>query len=158
MQGTYEFMSDGLLDAARYCCDYLQSPVDDLYSFYHTLQWAAVFHNQEFADKDIFVPPYLKGLRENLLGDYRSSTTLKIIDHSTLRPRDYGSVVANCQPLLRAWNLELQNLRADWKDCQYALEEQKTKAEIYIPLFLTFAVRGVAVLAELVHKYTKDMD
>ena len=158
MQGTYEFMSDGLLDAAKYCCDYLQSPVDDLYSFYHTLQWAAVFHNREFADKDIPVPPYLKGLRENLLGDYRSSTTLKITNRLPLRPHVCGSVVANCRPLLRAWNLELENLGADWMECQYALEEQKSKAEIYIPLFLTIATRGVAVLAELVHKYTKDMD
>jgi hypothetical protein len=37
------------------------------------------------------------------------------------------------------------------------LQEQKTKAEIYTYLYSTFAVRGVATLAEFVHKYTKDM-
>ena len=160
MQGTYEFMSDGLLDAAKYCCDYLQSPIDDLYSFYNTLQWAVVFHNQEFADKDNLVPPYLNGLRENLLGDQsnRSFATSKITNRLPLRPHVCGSVVANCRPLLRAWISELQDLESDWMECQYALERQKTVAEIYVSLFTTFAVRGVAALAELVHIYTKDMD
>ena len=158
MQGTYAFMSDGLLTAATYSRDYLQSPIDDLFSFYHTLQWAAIFHNQEFVGKK--VPFELQLLRRSLLGDQnsRSFATSKITDRSTLRPSDYGSVVTNCQPLLRAWNSELQDIRADWMECQYALERQKTVAEIYVSLFTTFAVRGVAALAELVHIYTKDMD
>ena len=122
------------------------------------MQWAAIFHNQEFAAKDI--PFELKLLREKLLGDQdnRLHVTTKITALLPLRPREYGSVLANCQPLLRAWDLELQVLLTDWSNCQYELEGQDIKAETYIPLFLTFAVRGVAVLAELVHKYTKDMD
>ena len=151
-------MSDGLLKAAKHCREYLQSPVDDLYSFYHTLQWAAVFHNQEFDDKNIPVPPYLKGLRENLLGNSRSSTTREITALLPLRPHKYGSVLANCQPMLRAWDLELQRLQVDWMDCELELEGQETKSEIYIALFTTFAVRGVAALAELVHIYTKNID
>ena len=150
-------MSDDSLIASKYRRDYLQSPVDDLFSLYYTMQWAAVFHNQEFVAKD--VPSKLKLLRENLLGTHndRSSTTFTITS-SSLRPHEYGSVLANCRPMLRAWNSELQNLKDDWNDCQLALEGQETKAEIYILLFMTFAVRGVAILAELVHKYTKDMD
>ena len=67
MQGTYyEFMSDDNLTAAACNEDYLQSPVDDLLSFYYTMQWAAVFHNQEFIAKD--VPSKLKLLCKNLLG------------------------------------------------------------------------------------------
>ena len=153
-------MSDDLLIAVEYRRDYLQSPVDDLYSFYHTLQWAAVFHNQEFAAKDIPIPSYLEELREKLMGnqDNRLFTTSTITALSPLEPCEYGSVLVNCQPILRAWNAELQVLLADWKKCQRELKGQDTKAEIYIPLFLTFAVRGVATLAELVHKYTKDMD
>ena len=37
-------MSDDILTAAEDGLDYLQSPLDDLFSFYYTLQWAAVFH------------------------------------------------------------------------------------------------------------------
>ena len=37
MQGTYEFMSDELLEAMELGGDYLQYPVDDLLSFYFTM-------------------------------------------------------------------------------------------------------------------------
>jgi hypothetical protein len=151
-------MSDDILTAADSGYDYLQSPVDDLYSFYYTMQWAAVFHNQEFAAKD--VPPKLKLLRENLLGTRynRLWTTTEIIARIPFKSREHGSVLANCQSVLRAWYSELEGLKADWIGCQDALEGQETKAEIYISLFSTFALRGVATLAELVHKHTEDMD
>jgi hypothetical protein len=137
--------------------DYLQSPVDDLLSYYYTLQWAAVFHDREFAATD--VPHGLEILREQLLGPQveRLFATIKITAPSSIRPYEFDSVVTQCRPVLRAWNSELQVLRDDWEKCQYKLEGQETKAEIYIPLFLTFAVRGVATLAELVNQYTKDM-
>ena len=157
MQGTYQFMSDGILTAVEDGRDYLQSPVDDLYSFYYTMRWAAVFHDREFADKDI---PYgLQKLREKLLGTQMDRSTEITDDPSLLRPREYGLFVAKCQPLLRAWHSELRFLRVDWKVSQFELEEQETNAEpeIYIPMFLTFALRGVAILAELVHKYAKEM-
>ena len=121
------------------------------------MRWAAVFHDREFADKDI---PYgLQKLREKLLGTQmdRSFVTTEITDPLLLRPREYGLFVAKCQPLLRVWHSELRFLRVDWKVCQFELEEQETNAEIYIPMFLTFSLRGVAILAELVHKYAKEM-
>ena len=151
-------MSDDILTAAEYGRDYLQSPVDDLYSFYYTMQWAAVFHDQEFAAEDI--PFELKILREKLLGTQmdRSFATSKITAPLSRTPLEYGSVLSTCQPVLRAWYLELQNLEVDWNTCQSKLRGQKTKAEIYISLFSTFALKGVAALAELVHKHTKDMD
>ena len=152
-------MSDDMLTAAEYHLEYLQSPVDDLYSFYYTMQWAAVFHEPEFATaRDI--PLELNILRQKLSATQmdRLFVTLQITDPLSLRPREYGQVIAKCQPLLRAWYSELRVLRADWKSCQFELEEQETRAEIYIPLFSAFALRGVATLAELVYKYTKDMD
>jgi hypothetical protein len=158
-------MSDDMLTAAEHRRDYLQSPVDDLYSFYYTLQWAAVFHDGEFDGKDI--PFELKLSREKLLGtqDNRLFTTTRITAPSSLTPLAYGSVVTQCQPVLRAWYLELQGLNEDWIKCQSKLRGresklrgQETKAEIYISLFSTFALRGVAALAEIVHKHIKNMD
>ena len=148
-------MSDDSLIASEHRRDYLQSPVDDLYSFYYTMQWAAVFHDQEFAAKEISFD--LKFLRESLLGTQndRLYVTSQISDSP---PLECGSVVSNCHPMLRAWYMQLQGLRADWKGCLSKLKGRETKAEIYKHLFSTFAVRGVATLAELVHKYTKDMD
>ena len=152
-------MSDGVLTAAQHSLDYVQTPIDDLYSFYYTMQWAAVFHDQEFAAKDI--PIELKLLRDSLLGTQndRFFTTNRITDMDPpLQSHEYGSFLAKCQPLLRAWYFELQGIRADWRGCQAELKGQETKAEIYIPLFLTFAGRGVAKLAELVHVCTENMD
>ena len=59
-------MSDDILVVAEYSRHYLQSPVDDLYSFYYKMQWAAVYHDHEFAAKDI--PFELKLLRKRLVG------------------------------------------------------------------------------------------
>ena len=149
-------MSDGILSAAQSGARYLQSPVDDLYSFYFTMQWAAVFHNVEFATKD--VPLNLEVLRKYLLGNQhnRLFVTSEIIDPLPLKPGEYGSFLAKCQPLLRAWYSEMQNLRVDWYGCRDGLEKQEVTVtgEVYIPLFLTFAVRGVASLAEVVRKHT----
>jgi hypothetical protein len=156
-------MSDDMLTAAELRLDYLQSPVDDLYSFYYTLQWAAVFHDRDSKD----VPLKLKLLREKLLGtqDNRSFATTGITAFSSLTPFEYGSVLTQCHPVLRAWHLKLQALREDWIKCQSKLRGresklrgQETKAEIYISLFSTFALRGVAALAEIVHKHIKNMD
>ena len=151
-------MSDDILTAVECHDDYLQSPVDYLFSFYYTMQWAAVFHNQELSTKE--VPSKLKLLRDKLSGtqDSRSFVTSKIIALPPLEPDKYGSYLVNCQPMLRAWYSELQVLLADWNKCRLELRRRETNAEIYISIFLTFAVRGVATLAELVHKYTKDMD
>ena len=157
-QGTYQFMSDDILEAAEGGSDYLQSPIDELFSFYYTMQWAALFHEQEIGANDI--PIKLKRLREKFLENNRLSGTTEIINKITLwTPRhEYGPFLASCQPVLRAWYLELQDLSRLWRDCEYELNGQEMKAEIYLPLFLTFAVRGVAILAELVHEHTKNMD
>jgi hypothetical protein len=152
-----------MLTAAEHRLDYLQSPVDDLYSFYYTLQWAAVFHDRDSKD----VPLKLKLLREDLLGTKkdRSYATTGITAPSSLTPPAYGSVLTQCQPVLRVWHLELQGLKEDWEKCESKLRGresklrgQETKAEIYISLFSTFALRGVAALAEIVHKHIKNMD
>ena len=143
-------MSDDILTTAEYRRDYLQSPVDDLFSFYYTMQQAAVFHDQEFVAEDI--PFDLNILRENLVGSDRSSTTLQIITPSLYTPLGYGSVLTDCQPVLRDLYFELQGLNRDWTKCQFELRGEDT---IQIPLFSTFALRGVAMLAELVYRILK---
>ena len=151
-------MSDDMLTAAEDFLDYLQSPLDDLYSFYYTMQWAAVLHDKEFADKDI---PYgLKKLRQKLSATQmdRLFVTHQITAPSSISPLEYGSVLTQCQPVLRAWYWKLQGIKEDWEKCQSKLSGQETNAEIYIPLFSAFALRGVATLGELVYNLTKDMD
>ena len=151
-------MSDEILTAAELPRIYLQSPVDDLFSFYYTMQWAAVFHDQEFAATDI--PSELEYLRKKLLGirDNRLVATIDITAPSPLSPLRYGSFLTQCQPVLRDWYLELRGIRADWIECQSKLHGQDLDAKVYISLFSTFALRGVATLAEIVYKHTRDME
>ena len=151
-------MSDDMLTAAEYHLEYLQSPVDDLYSFYYTMQWAAVLHDKEFAHKNI--PFELKILRGNISGTRkdRSFATHEITYPSSISPLKYGSVLTQCQPVLRAWYWKLQGIKEDGEKCLSKLPGPETKAEIYIPLFSTFALRDVTILAELVHEYIKDID
>ena len=52
--GYLSVHADGKMTAKEYGCDYL-------FSYYATMQWAAVFHDEEFAAKDI--PFDLKILR-----------------------------------------------------------------------------------------------
>ena len=59
-------MSDGILTVGEYDRDYFQSPVDDFFSYYYTMQRASFFHDQEFAANGI--PFVLKILREDFLG------------------------------------------------------------------------------------------
>lgn len=61
-----KFMSDGILTVGEYDRDYFQSPVDDFFSYYYTMQRASFFHDQEFAANGI--PFVLKILREDFLG------------------------------------------------------------------------------------------
>ena len=95
MQGTYEFMSDDMLDAADLGVGYLQSPVDDLFSHYYTMQWAAAFHATA-GD----IPLHLTKLREDLSGIQRSNATKRIVLFSP-RKNDYGQFLVDCQPFLR---------------------------------------------------------
>ena len=157
MQGTYEFMSDHLLEAMELGVDYLQSPVDDLFSFYFTMQWAAAFNKNEFTAKAI--PLHLDYLRQGLSGnkDSRSSATIKIIYHAELEEDRYGQFLVSCQPFLQSWYPSLQVLNAEFRKCHSQLRKSKLESEsdAYTALFSIFALKGVTQLAELVHSYMK---
>jgi hypothetical protein len=154
MQGTYEFMSDDLLEATELGDPYLQSPVDDLFSLYYTMQWAAVFHHREFAD-DKDIPPRLRALRKEVSGStpLRNSATHRITVPEKLDSRQYGQFLVDCHPFMRDWHSSLMSLRDNWKESQFQLEGQDS-AGVYPSLFPIFAVQGVAQLAELVAQYT----
>ena len=106
------------------------------------MQWAAVYHDHEFAAKDILFE--LKLLRKNLLGtqDNKSFATTEITTPSSLSPLDYGSLLTQCQPVRRAWHLELRGIKDDWKKCQSKLRGRNIETMVYISLFSTFALGG----------------
>ena len=158
MQGTFEFMSDDLLRATEGDTSYLQSPVDDLFSFYYTLQWAAVFHNGEFTTgKD--VPSYLRGLRKDISGDQRARATYTIITTVALEVDECGQFLVDCHPFLRNWHFSLRDLVHKWTRTQswFKKSGMKESGSMYPSLFLWLAAEGVAQLAELVDTHISHM-
>ena len=158
MQGTYEFMSDELLRAMELEVGYLQSPVDDLFSFYFTMQWAAAFNNTKFSNAET-IPLDLDWIRQGLSGSCaeRSLATHKIIDPAKLKEDRYGQFLVGCHPFLRSWYSSLLGLNDEFQECHSQLQESNLESEndAYTALFLRFAVQGVAQLAQLVHSYLK---
>ena len=158
MQGTYEFMSDELLRAMERGAGYLQSPVDDLFSFYFTMQWAAAFNNEKFPKAEV-IPFDLGCLRQSLSGnkDSRSSATIEITRPAKFQKDRYGQFLVSCKSFLRSWYLSLQALEAEFQECHSQLQESNLESEsdAYTALFSIFALKGVTQLAELVHSYLK---
>ena len=97
MQGTYAFMSTQLLQTAKGGVDYLRSPVDDLWSFYFTMQWAATFNNKNFPNAEA-IPFELDSLRQDLSGNYadRASATVDIVHPAKLKEDQYGQFLVSC--------------------------------------------------------------
>jgi len=148
-------MSDELLEAAELGVGYLQSPVDDLFSHYFTMQWAAAFNDKEFATPEA-VPLHLDRLRQDLSGSraHRLLATHLISRPAKLKADRYGRFLLSCHPFLRSWYSSLLALNDEFQEC---LQNFKLEDRTYADLFSLFAVKGVAQLAELVHTHTQNM-
>ncbi|KAF7325785.1 hypothetical protein MKEN_00429000 [Mycena kentingensis (nom. inval.)] len=154
--GTSEFMSNRLLDAKAKQIPFLHSPIDDLFSFYYSTQWAAAFHGDD-------VPSDLQSLRSDLAsgGGQRArgtETIRELVSTAGLRAQ-YGRFLILLVPVLKLWNAKLVELQGEWRVAQEELEARELPAqemkEMQTILFLAFGYRGIAEFAELV-KSNKD--
>jgi hypothetical protein len=149
-------MSKGLLKAATLHRPYLQSPVNDLWSFYYVAQWAAVFNKTKFSGTTN-VPATLTDLRLLIAGSSsdRALGTREVTDPGLDRA-EYGHFLADCSCVLREWEWTLRQLAADWK---VAKVDELMRGIIYKachPHFRSFTNRGVLELLQLVQKYFPD--
>jgi len=155
-QGTYEFMSQNLVNAVRASRPYLHSPVDDLESFYYTAQWAVVFNDGARGGKHN--GDGVREFREMISGNRRSDAILMVLsNHPSFwerREQEYGAFFTNSAALLRPWFEKLNVLIADWKllVAQAKLEDTKVKEHL-IDNFFIYSYRGVAEYFELIHEY-----
>jgi hypothetical protein len=146
-------MSDGLLTAARLGNHYLQSPVDDLWSFYYVAQWAAVFNNTNFPDSTLPTDD-LKDLRDLISGSqYERCSGTRTITDPGLDPTEYGQFLVECSSILREWDSKLRQLTASWKAAKV---NGLTDGDLYnarYPHFRNFTNRGVLELLQLVQQH-----
>ena len=138
-------MSFELLQAMRFGEPYLQSPVDDLWSFYYVAQWAAVFNNANLVTP---IPERLKQLRTHLAGSLQERTTAtNIITDNRLKPASYGQFLANSCSFLSQWAAKLKILTRDWQESQDDGGDHKLYES-----FCDYTNRGVLELVQLVQK------
>jgi hypothetical protein len=106
-------MSRDLHKAQTQNQSYLQSPVDDLWSFFYVGQWAAAFNNESLDPSGL---PDLLVLRNKLAGsvDTRKSATTDVAEQWELQPSVYGPFFAKSHALLRVWRTKLVEL-SNWE-------------------------------------------
>ncbi|KAJ8503339.1 hypothetical protein ONZ45_g10942 [Pleurotus djamor] len=135
--GTRQFMSKPLLDSIEFSEFYLQSPVDDLCSFYYVGQWAALF-NQGAEDQNRTLSPRFLKLRNSVDGSAEARTSATA---------DVGK-----SPLGGILKHTLRSLLVDnWIEAK-APGQDLVGAEahqFYMPLFFKFAYRGVKEYLEI---------
>jgi hypothetical protein len=143
-------MSDQLLDAAILDKPYLQSPVDDLISFYYVAQWAAVNNTRDFPDPTA-VSDELRLLRQRLGSSSERERGTSMITSGVIRPALYGKFLADCRPILQEWRQKLVTLTNDWAEAiESVAPDVEDQYKTYYPLFCEFTDRGVLEVLELV--------
>jgi len=136
--GTAEFMSRGLILAACENEPYLQSPVDDLFSYFFVSLWAVIYHRED----SLGAPAGLTRLRESLIRstDSRTAATSDVASHTKLKVDRYGQFLVSCQPFLKEWYDKLDMLRAKWMELLDSDPSKDTLAESFCDLYETGVV------------------
>jgi hypothetical protein len=159
LQDYYEFMSSGLLRSVRLSEPYLHSPVDDLESFYYTVQWAAVHNDGSSAGEQ--ETDALKTLRAKLSdsADIRFQASLLVHRIRPNNPEDiqkFGAFLAKLQPVLKEWYPSILTLMRSWRTVKDGADEADISG-YYIRHALVFAYRGVADYLKIVHKHRESL-
>ena len=141
-QGTPEFMSTQLWTAIERGETYVQSPVDDLQSFWWATLWAAVYNPRSSTDENI------QDWRGQLGSDDRTKVRDAVTRSSTLEDMEVGLVKA-ILPLLWKWDGSLDELWVDLKHAVAARVGGADEAERKRLLFYRFAYRGVTEFVTL---------
>ena len=153
-------MSSGLLRSIRLSEPYIHSPVDDLESFYYTMQWAAA-HN-EASGTGRRETDDLEILRARLSGsgDNRFQATLlvhRINPNNEEDVRAFGAFLAKLQPVFKEWYPSILALMKSWRTVKDGVDGTDV-SQYYIRHALIFAYRGVADYLKIVHKHRKSLE
>ena len=151
MQGTYEFMSDDLQETLRSPHDYLHSPVDDLFSFYYTTQWAVAFNDGASGGR--YQGNEIERFREMITGELRSLATSNVRDSARAK---YGPFFNQSLALLSPWIAKLFGLQRDWDSVMDEAEGLKgvERGEYLGQKFLIYGYRGVEEYFKLLHEHS----
>ena len=149
-------MSSGLLRSVRDSEQYLHSPVDDLESFYYTMQWAAVTNDGSESGKHKSDDIEALRTRLNHNADMRFQATLSIHKIRPANQEDvqkFGAFLAKLQPVFKEWYPQILALIKSWRTVKDGADGADDVSRYYIRHALVFAYRGVSDYLKIVHKY-----
>ncbi|KAJ6543851.1 hypothetical protein B0H19DRAFT_1308661 [Mycena capillaripes] len=148
--GTREFMSLQLQSAMETNATYIQSPIDDIQSFFWLAVWAVLFNDklQEPSSKEA-------QWRSSLIsGDYEKKATFTSELAASDFERGYSAVGTQLLPILQLWWSNLQTLFRDWRrvlnKVEYNEISQQEVSNFYKHHFHLYALRGVKEFLVLV--------
>lgn len=143
-------MSTASLLAIRKGTTYLQSPLDDLYSFFWTAVWATLFNPKGARSTDEIL------WREDMRGTYsvRDAIATEMRDKAIVASAEHSRIVTDMLPIFGDWWIALDAMRVEWlKFAVHAPTAENESSRFYLPQFNTFAHRGVVKFAQIVHKH-----
>ncbi|KAK7033675.1 hypothetical protein VNI00_012675 [Paramarasmius palmivorus] len=149
--GTPEFMSFRLHIAMEDADPHLQSPVDDLHSFFWVVMWAVMFNANL---KNVVRSKQEKHWQERLAG--RACNRMAVpADMASHRHRsDHSPIFKQMVGVLLEWYRTIEKLASDWLEEVLAREPDEDPDNGWYPThFHLYAYRGAAELLELMLKY-----
>ncbi|THU87483.1 hypothetical protein K435DRAFT_341841 [Dendrothele bispora CBS 962.96] len=144
VSGVPAFMSTPLRKAMEIGLPYLQSPLDDMHSFFWTALWCAL-GNEEMSEKEDEWETRLEGSI-----DERDRTMHEILHQETFE-EEHCSLLRGMSPLLRDWERNLLTLNGDWEVAWKSVKDRKVEEKLLV--FHCFAFRGILEVVKLVAKH-----
>jgi len=149
-------MSSGLLRSVKLSEPYLHSPVDDLESFYYTMQWAAVHHDGSGTgehETDKLKAIIQAGLSGTADDRFQASLGVhKICPNDQEDVQKFGAFLTKLQPVFKAWYPLIFGLVKSWRTVKDGVDGDDV-SRYYIRHALVFAYRGVTDYLKIIHKH-----
>lgn len=139
MQGTLEFMSHTARVAFDTPARYLQSPLDDLESFYWVALWAAL--RNKSVDMEKLTSDEIRW-RKAICGNTQERLSLTVEIGANRDAEDlqkFNPVLRDTWPMFKTWWTKLQQRRSKWS----TLQKVEVQATSKIVQFDFYAIVGV---------------
>lgn len=144
-------MSTSLHKAIEFERQYLQSPVDDIESFYWVLLWAVLFnkHTTNRSDDEVTWQKLISGSRADRL---LASTEINEVDGDG----EHSPIVLQFAPVLQSLGAMIEKLRRAWN---HVVAKNKKRigsqdaGDFWLPEFHKFAYYGVHGFLKVVEEH-----
>ena len=126
---------------------YLQSPLDDLWSFFWTALWATLFnhHHRGQTRREV-------AWRNQLCSEWmsREDVVHAINNDITIENREEcSSILWAMAPLFRQWHLFLSEMQRRWGQDMFNMKKEKKGSTDYVMLFNKYAYSGVLQIVHI---------